>query len=361
MPRTKLLEIDWVKIPEGRMLAGLSDEQRADLRPRLRAEFGIDELDGELRRKVESLLDKTLRTTDRKKYLAMFDSLTPEEKEIRFSEQFSGFFLAEAVLQRILPHQQEVDLPTFYIARFPITKGQATVFYNTSFARRWNLRELRILRREDVINMPEDFYWTVADACAHWLGGRLPTVFEWEKAARGTDGRLYPWGDDWDPTRGNFGTCLSPRPDRPRERGRLRTVVDAYPDGVSPYGVWDVVGNSSEWTMTLISPVSPWLQSAFTKGYNVRQGGEPAWFWSVLAQERPGTFDVGVPLWNIGCRPVLDEWQRQVWQVNYGAGGAKGPKNLRSSAGTSVRIIEVAINDLRQGAKGLNLRSSADV
>ena len=88
--------------------------------------------------------------------------------------------------------------------------------------------------------------WDDANAFAEWLSNktdrkwRLPTELEWEKAARGADGRIFPWGNEWDPTRLNS-----------HDKGPFDTMpVGAFPNGKSPYGMRDAAGQVFEWTST---------------------------------------------------------------------------------------------------------------
>jgi formylglycine-generating enzyme required for sulfatase activity len=111
--------------------------------------------------------------------------------------------------------------------------------------------------------------WRDALEYCHWLSKktgkeyRLPTEAEWEKAARGTDGRIFPWGNGWHPDRCN---C--------EFRVKGTTPVGKYsPEGDSPYGCADMAGNVFEWTSTTIGTTEPW-PAKFNYPYTTTDGRE---------------------------------------------------------------------------------------
>ncbi len=96
------------------------------------------------------------------------------------------------------------------------------------------------LARHPVANVS----WFEAKAYCEWREKRLPTEAEWEKAARGTDGRIYPWGNTMDPSRANIA-----------ESHIGHTMpVGSYPKGRSPYGLYDMAGNVWDWTEDWYQP-----------------------------------------------------------------------------------------------------------
>jgi formylglycine-generating enzyme required for sulfatase activity len=142
--------------------------------------------------------------------------------------------------------QHRLYLPIYDLGKTPITNAQYKEFVQATGLQApdgWTNNTPP--RGEE--DYPVVVSWYDARDYGEWLAEvtgkdyRLPSEAEWEKGARGTDGRIYPWGDQWDATR-----CNS------RESGVENTTsVHAYPQGASPYRLLDMAGNVWEWTRSL--------------------------------------------------------------------------------------------------------------
>jgi len=143
----------------------------------------------------------------------------------------------------------EVDLPTFYIEIFEVTNAQFAAFVNdTNYvtdAEQTGSTGWRGYYIQGKDNQPAvKVSWNDATAYCDWADRRLPTEAEWEKAARGPDGNLYPWGNNWNADNANV-----------KESGfRGTTQVGSFAAGASPYGVFDMGGNVWEWTADWYQP-----------------------------------------------------------------------------------------------------------
>jgi iron(II)-dependent oxidoreductase len=143
-------------------------------------------------------------------------------------------------------HRHAIQIASFYIDKYPVTNAEFKKFLDAAhyhpkddlnflhdwkdgtYPSGWENRPVTWISLED------------ARAYAAWAGKRLPHEWEWQYAAQGTDGRIYPWGNEW-----NSGAV--PEPDKSRTM-RGPDPVDSHPKGASPFGVMDLVGNVWQWT-----------------------------------------------------------------------------------------------------------------
>jgi len=204
----------------------------------------------------------------------------PKDDNLGFVEISAGSFIMGSDKERDkdanddeIPHS--VKLSAYSINRYPVTVAQFKVFMEDS---NYPVDDEDWERYNRIANHPVvQVSWDDATAYCKWLSEklgcqiRLPTEAEWEYAARGADGRIYPWEDDSiDPNKANYGAI---------EDIGIKTTspVGCYPSGNRPNGISDMAGNVFEWCQdwegdypsdSVIDPIGP-----STGSYRVLRGG----------------------------------------------------------------------------------------
>ena len=161
--------------------------------------------------------------------------------------------------------QHKHFLPLFYIDRHEVTNAQYKAFIDATRAKPpvyFFGRSIPPGRQNHPVT---DVSWYEADHFCRWSGKRLPTEAEWEKAARGTDGREFPWGETYDKTKLNAGDS---------GRGDI-LPVGSLKEGAGPYGVMDLSGNVWEWVEDWYQPYpnSTYQSNLFGEKQKVFRGG----------------------------------------------------------------------------------------
>lgn len=147
--------------------------------------------------------------------------------------------------------QHILEVSDYYIMRFPVTNAQYRQFMEATGYRPplfWADGKFPAAQADHPVvgvSFLDAAAFCLWAAQVTGLPVRLPTEPEWEKAARGADGRVYPWGNRWEP-----GRCNS----REAERGGTSPVGEYSPQGDSPYGIAEMAGNVQEWVSSLYRP-----------------------------------------------------------------------------------------------------------
>lgn len=154
------------------------------------------------------------------------------------------FTMGEDFTKKSLGPRHTVYLDDYYIDQYHVTNLYYQTFVNETRRQappHWNGQQ----HPKAISNHPVAFVnWFDAEAYCNWAGKRLPSEAEWEKAARGTDGRMFPWGPKHLKNHANVY----------QEGIKNTTMVNRYPQGKSPYGLYDMAGNLFQWTSDWFQP-----------------------------------------------------------------------------------------------------------
>jgi hypothetical protein len=293
----------WAEVPAGKFLAGLSVEQRSLIIQRMHELGMYDRLSAHQLQLLESIRRKWSQVTDYStewfrtrtltgtgNYNFPGVNMTSEENGLYLNADLMSAFSIESSLYEI-PFETEVTVDQFYIARFPVTRQQYDAFNKGTAIDKIagvldSADEEGNGKRAQRVD-PE----TSLRFCSE-IGARLPTGNEWEKAARGVDGRLYPWGNEWDLEAGYF-YYGQPNPHN------TNNSVDSYPKGVSPFGVWNMAGGEPELITNIMANIT-------SKGFHPKESSAAsAWLDHIIPMPGRGNF--------VSLRPVLDKWPQQQW------------------------------------------------
>ncbi|MFI5303294.1 MAG: formylglycine-generating enzyme family protein [Nitrospiria bacterium] len=189
--------------------------------------------------------------------------LIPAGSFIMGASEKDGIIGIEVGVDQVPRHV--VYLNGFYIDHFETTVEEYAEFvrktrYHEPYS--WSTPSGRKFSPTDAVS---DVSSVDADAYCHWKGKRLPTESEWEKAARGTDGRKWPWGNIFSKDKTNTWDL------------RLNKIVSpgSFPGDVSPYGVYDMGGNVMEWTSSWYEPYpgNSLKRDSFGHKFKILRGG----------------------------------------------------------------------------------------
>jgi len=161
--------------------------------------------------------------------------------------------------------QRSIDLEAFYMDKYEVTHREYMRFVEATRFNELPSNWVEGKIPEGLKNHPvTNITWREALAYALWAGKLLPTEEQWEKAARGTDGRLYPWGNEYAKGMANMGI----------DAAKKNMPVGSYPQDVSSYGLYDMGGNVMEWSLDwyLPYPGNDYQSPKFGKKLKVLRG-----------------------------------------------------------------------------------------